>query len=118
VPIEEKHRIDDDIPLSGDGWYNKDLYGNRATEAHTISKDGNVVIGHSNSAPFLYLILDIDLQTKETVLWFAKKYAKFHHLGSSLVLQTSESSLLDLFGNRLGNFCVVFGLPIGWEEIR
>jgi hypothetical protein len=102
-----------DYPLSGDNWYHKDLYGNRATEA-IPPFNGNIVIGYSSSC---YLILDCDLQTKATVIYFAKKYTKFHGLGSVLVMRTSKSSQEDLYMNKLANYAVIFGLPLPWEEI-
>jgi hypothetical protein len=107
--------IESDVPLSGDGWYNADLYGNKAIEPPSKPSEGNVVIGFSTSTN---LILDIDFQAEETVLEFAKEYAKFHDLGSSVVLKTSDKYRTDLFGNKLGKYCIVFGKYIGWEEIR
>jgi hypothetical protein len=102
-----------DYPLSGDTWYHKDLYGNRATESIPPFK-GNIVIGYSSSC---YLILDCDLQTKATVLYFAKEYTQFHNLGSVLVMRTSKSTQRDLYKNKLANYAVIFGLPLPWEEI-
>ena len=106
--------IDDSYPLNGENWYHADLFGKKAVESSKPS-EGNVVIGFSTCTQ---LILDIDFQAEETVVRFAREYAKFHKLGSSLVLKTSDKYLTDLYRQRLGKYCVVFGKPISWEEIR
>lgn len=112
---EMRRLIESDVPLSGKAWHNADLYGNKAIEPASKPSDGNVVIGFSTSSN---LILDIDFQAEETVFEFAKEYAKFHDLGSSVVLKTSDKYRTDLFCNKLGKYCVVFGKYLGWEEIR
>lgn len=111
------YREPKDVSYSLDGinWYHTDLYGNKALEINAPSKDGNVVLGFTSNT---LLMLDIDYQAEETVLEFAEKYAKFHRLGSWVVLKTSEDYLTDFFGNRLGKYCIIFGRPICWEEIR
>jgi hypothetical protein len=117
VAEEEKIRelIESDVPLSGKSWFNADLYGKRAIEPSSKPSDGNVVIGFSTSSN---LILDIDYQAEDIVLEFAKEYSKFHDLGSSLVLKTSDKYRTDLFGNKLGKYCVVFGKYLEWKKIR
>jgi hypothetical protein len=114
---EDKLRklTESDAPLSGNDWYNADLYGKRAVEPPSKPSEGNVVLGFSTSCN---LILDIDYQAEDIVLEFAKEYSKFHDLGSSVVLKTSDKYRTDLFGNKLGKYCAVFGKYIDWEEIR
>lgn len=78
--------------------------------------EGNVVVAYCSDT---VLMLDIDNQTKEVVKDFATKYAKFHNLGSILIMKTSERGQLDLLGNKLESFAVIFGkCPLGWEEIQ
>lgn len=78
--------------------------------------EGNVVLGYCSDT---VLMLDIDNQMEEAVKDFAIRYAKFHDLGSVLILRTSESGQMDLFGNKLASFAAIFGkCPLGWEEIR
>ena len=80
-----------------------------------VSKEGNVVLGYCTPT---FLMLDIDYQVEELVKDFAQRYAKFHDLGSSLILKTSPwNGQMDLFGNKLGRFSVIFGKPVDWEEI-
>lgn len=75
---------------------------------------GNVVIGFTTNS---YLMLDCDLQREEDVLRFAEEYAKFHKLGSSLVMETSNPKQMELdLKHLLKNFCVIFGKRIAWEE--
>jgi hypothetical protein len=78
-----------------------------------MNDNGNLVIGFSTDN---LLMLDCDLKTKNEVIEFAKKYSKFHDLGSALVIKTSDSNKIDQFGNRLENFAVVFGKRISREE--
>lgn len=78
------------------------------------SKDGNVVIGFcSNNV----LMLDLDLHTEATAKAFVKSYSEFHKLGSVLLLKTSDSNQIDLFGNRLKKYAAIFGKPLSWDEI-
>ncbi len=95
--------------------YQADLFGKEAVEPIKPSKEGNVVLGYTSSN---FLMLDVDDQPEWLVTRFAKQYAKFHNLGSVLVLRTSESCKTDLFGNRLGNYCIIFGKPLDWKEIQ
>jgi len=44
--------------------------------------------------------------------------SKFHDLGSSAVWKTSDTSQVDLFGNRMGNYCIIFGKILPWDEIK
>ena len=83
---------------------------------HSSIKDkGNVILAFTSDT---VLMLDCDLKREDEVIEFAEEYAKFHKLGSVLVMKTSDSNQLDLYGNRLGNYCVIFGKPLSWEEIR
>jgi len=78
--------------------------------------EGNVVLGYCSDT---VLMLDIDNQREDVVKDFAVEYTKFHDLGSVLIMKTSETEQMDLFGNRLGKFAVVFGkCPLSWEEIQ
>lgn len=78
-------------------------------------REGNVVLGYTSSS---ILMLDCDLKREDEVIEFAKEYAKFHKLGSVAVFKTSDTPQVDLFGNRLGNYCIIFGKPISWDEIQ
>lgn len=77
--------------------------------------DGNVVLAYQSDC---VLMLDCDLKREDEVIEFAKEYAKFHDLGSALVMKTSENGQVDLFGEPLANFCIIFGKVLSWEEIR
>lgn len=77
--------------------------------------NGNVVVAYTNSC---YLMLDCDLKLKREVIRFARDYAKTYDLGSVLVFRTSESTQVDLLGRVLGNFAVIFGRRISWDEIK
>lgn len=75
----------------------------------------NVVIGYTTDC---HLCLDCDLKPEKEVIEFAEEYAKFQDLGSVDVYKTSDSPQIDLFGNRLGNYCIIFGKIISWEEVK
>ena len=117
--VTEKEKIrelrESNVPLSGLHWCNNDLYGNPAKEPPSKPSDGNVVLGLSTSCN---LILDIDYQAENEVLEFAQEYAQYHKLGAIAIFKTSDKYRTDLFGNKLGKYCAVFGKYIGWEEIR
>lgn len=81
---------------------------------NTHSRNGNVVIGFCSNN---ILMLDMDLHTEVTAKYFVKNYSKFHELGSVLLLKTSSSSQIDLFGNKLNKYSAVFGKPLSWDEI-
>ena len=70
------------------------------------NKDGNVVLAYTT---YSHLMLDCDLKREDDVKEFAKKYAKFHDLGSAAVFKTSDTPQVDLSGKRLGNYCIIFG---------
>jgi len=79
-------------------------------------KSGNVVIGYTTDS---HLCLDCDLKPEDEVIAFSKEYAKFHNLGSSLVMETSDGKgQMDLLGRRLKNFCIIFGKIMSWEEVK
>lgn len=65
-----------------------------------------------------FLMLDCDLQRIDKVKKFAKTYAKEYDLGSSVVFKTSDTPQIDLFGHRLTNCCIIFGMKLSWDEIR
>jgi hypothetical protein len=94
------------------GSFQKTLNHKRAKKSS--SKDGNVVLGFCSNN---ILMLDLDLHTEKVVFKFSKSYAVFHKLGSALLLKTSESTQIDLFGNNLSKYAVVFGALLDWEEI-
>lgn len=77
-----------------------------------MQDNGNVVLGFTSDS---VLMLDCDLKREDEVVKFAQQYSR---LGSSLVMQTSESFQLDLYGKHLGNYCIIFGKVLDWEEIR
>jgi hypothetical protein len=76
--------------------------------------EGNVVLAYTNDH---FLMLDCDLQREKDVIAFAKKYAKFHDLGSVVAFKTSDTPQVNLFGNRLINACIIFGKKLSWDEI-
>jgi len=76
--------------------------------------EGNVVFGATFSD---YLMIDADLKRPAEVLMWAKEYAKRFRLGSVLIMKTSNSLQLDLYGRRLYNFAVIFGERLPWQEI-
>jgi hypothetical protein len=63
-------------------------------------------------------MLDCDLKREEEVIEFAEEYAKFHDLGSALVMKTSDSTQVDLSFRKLENYSIIFGKVLSWEEIR
>jgi len=63
-------------------------------------------------------MLDCDLKREEEVREFSRAYTLEHDLGTSAVFKTSDSSQVDLFGNRLGNYCIIFGKIISWNEVK
>ena len=77
--------------------------------------DGNVVLGYTSDS---ILMLDCDLQREDEVKEFAEEYTKYHDLGSALVMRTSKSTQVDLFFRPLGNYCVIFGKVLDWQEIK
>ena len=73
----------------------------------------SIVIGFTTSD---YLMLDADNMTKRRVTEWTRKYRKKYHLGSALVMMTSNEGQLDLFGKRVYNFTVIFGERLPWQE--
>jgi hypothetical protein len=78
------------------------------------SKDGNIVIGFCTDT---FLMLDLDLHAEAVAKRFSKTYSEFHGLGSALLILTSESTQVDLFGNKLNKYAVIFGKPLTWDVI-
>lgn len=76
---------------------------------------GNVVLAYTTDS---HLMLDCDLKREDEVVTFSEEYSKFHDLGSSGVWKTSDSPQIDLYGNRLGNYCIIFGKVLSWDEIK
>lgn len=76
---------------------------------------GNVVLAYTSDSQ---LMLDCDLKTEEEVIKFARKYAKFHDLGSVAVFKTSVTCQVDMNGRRLGNYCIIFGKVLPWDEVK
>jgi len=77
--------------------------------------NGNVVVGFTSDS---ILMLDCDLKRESEVVQFASEYAKFHDLGSSLVMLSSKNGQMDLCGEPLANYFVVFGKTLNWDQIR
>lgn len=80
-----------------------------------MNVEGNVVIGFTSNS---ILMLDIDKKERQEVIAFAREYAKFHDLGSALVMLTSNSKQLTLNLRPLKSFSVIFGRILSWEEIK
>jgi len=80
-----------------------------------MSDNGNIVIGYMTDE---FLMLDCDLKREDELIEFAKEYTKLYDLGSVLIMKTSDTSQIDLFGNRLGNYCIIFGKKLDWNEIK
>ena len=78
-----------------------------------MTDSGIVVIGYTTDA---YLMLDIDQKRPEKVVEWTGNYTKRHHLGSALIMKTSDVGQVDLFGNKLLSFSVIFGTHIPWQE--
>jgi hypothetical protein len=97
-----------------DNFLQLDLFGKKSNEKVEPCKDGNVILGYASDTA---LMLDVDEQVEEFVIRFAIRYARFHKLGSVMVLRSSLSSKTDLLGNKLANFFIIFGKPLCWEEI-
>jgi len=76
---------------------------------------GNVVLAFTSDS---YLMLDCDLKREGEVKEFAKEYAELQKLGSAVVFKTSDTPQVDLYGNRLGNYCIIFGKTLSWDEIK
>jgi len=80
------------------------------------SREGNVVLAWTTEC---YLALDCDMKAKEEVVKFAEEYSKVQSLGNSLVARTSYGNgQVDLFWNKLNNYCIIFGKRLTWEEIK
>ena len=78
-------------------------------------RQGNVVLAYTSSS---HLMLDCDLKREKEVIEFAKNYALEQDLGSVAVWKTSDTAQVDLYGNRLGNYCITFGKTISWDEVK
>jgi hypothetical protein len=74
----------------------------------------SVVVGFTTSD---YLMLDADKKPAKEVVKWTTRYARKYHLGNVLMMKTSDSYQLDLFGNILYNFAIVFGRRLPWQEI-
>ncbi len=81
-----------------------------------VDGEGNVVLGYTSDSQ---LMLDCDLKREVEVKKFAREYTKFHDLGSSAAFKTSDTTQVDLLGNRLIDACIVFGrVPLAFDEIE
>ena len=63
-----------------------------------------------------YCMLDADNQTKRRVTEWTRKYRKKYHLGSALITMSSDEGQLNLLGERLYNFTIIFGERVPWQE--
>jgi hypothetical protein len=79
-----------------------------------MKTEGNVVIGFTSQG---YLMLDCDQQKESKVIKFSEEYPKFHSLGSSLVMKSSEDGQVDLSGEKLGHYFIIFGKPLNQDAI-
>jgi hypothetical protein len=64
-----------------------------------------------------HLMIDADRQTKERVPKWTREYSRAYNLGNALITLSSDESQLDLDGNKLYNFTIVFGKRLPWTEI-
>jgi hypothetical protein len=81
--------------------------------AHT--QQGTARIGFTTSH---YLLLDADRHTEKSVVQWTRAYAKRHRSGSALIMMTSNRGELNLYGDRLYHFCIVFGRFIKqWQVV-
>jgi len=80
-----------------------------------MNDSGNIVLAFTSDS---FLMLDCDLKREDAVKEFARQYSEFHKLGSVVVLKTSDTPQTDLFGKRLGNYCIIFGKDLAWDEIQ
>jgi hypothetical protein len=63
-------------------------------------------------------MLDADLQQGEAIVKWATNYTKRFHLGSVLIMLTSEIGQKDILQQiRLDNFAIIFGKHIPYQEI-
>jgi len=84
-------------------------------QGNPIVEEGDVVVAYTREDT---LMLDIDEQLESRVVNFGQRYSKcYKHLGGYIILETSKTPKVDLFGNRFGNYCVIFGKHLKWEEI-
>jgi hypothetical protein len=71
-----------------------------------------------NWSPSARAALDADLKKGEEVVEWAREYTKKFRLGSVLIMMSSDGSgQVDLHGNRLYNFSLIFGEHLPWQEI-
>jgi hypothetical protein len=80
----------------------------------SVKREGNVVLAFTSD---IFLMLDCDIKREDDVTKFSKRYPEHHDLGSSAVFKTSDTPQVDLFGERLGNYCIIFGKKISYDEI-
>jgi len=95
--------------------YLKHRFPRKARDRYREKGEGNVVVSYMSDC---ILMLDCDLKRQDDIIEFAREYCKTHNLLDALVMRTSECMQVDLFGEPLGNFCVVFGRILQWSEIR
>jgi hypothetical protein len=80
------------------------------------TRRGNMVVAYTTNR---YLAFDVDFRSGKKVIAWADSYGDFHHLGSNLVMKSSEEDQTDLEGNTdVNNYFVFFGKDgLNWEEI-
>jgi hypothetical protein len=88
------------------------LDGKKPNNSHM--QRGNVVVGFCSNT---ILMLDLDLHTEAAAEKFSKCYSRFHKLGGALLIKTSDSHQVDLFGSKLSKYAVIFGKILSWQEI-
>jgi hypothetical protein len=80
-----------------------------------MGDSGNVVIGYTSDCT---LMLDCDNVRAEVVIPLVEEYAKFHDLGSVLVMLSSDKGQMDLDLRLLKNFSIIFGKHLNFREIK
>jgi len=80
-----------------------------------MGDSGNIVIGYTSDCT---LMLDCDNVREEEVIPLVEEYAKFHDLGSVLVMLSSDKRQMDLDLRLLKNFSIIFGKHLDFREIK
>jgi hypothetical protein len=75
---------------------------------------GNIVIGYTSQG---YLMMDCDGRRENEVIEFSEQYTKFHNLGCSLNMKSSEDGQVDLSGHKIGHYFIIFGKPLNNDAI-
>lgn len=80
-----------------------------------IKQEGNVVIGFESEN---ILMLDCDVKLEKDLIAFGRDYTLHQDLGDFLLCKTSDITQVDLSGNSLANYAIIFGKFLSRDEIR